>query len=60
MKHNVGDILTVKVRIAEIYEDGGYTCVNLGETDVNETDSMVFYEEDIVEKGEMPYEKTKN
>lgn len=60
MKHNVGDILTVKVRIAEIYEDGGYVCVNLGETDVNETDSMVFYEEDIVEKGEMPYEKTKN
>lgn len=60
LKHNIGDIIAVTVRIADIYEDGGYVCVNLGETDINETDPMVFYEEDIVKKGEMLYEETKN
>ncbi len=52
MKYKKGDVITVRVSVADIDESGGYTCTHVGCEDyyaTQDTDSMVFDEEDIVE-----------
>ena len=51
MAYQVGDIITVKVAVAHIYEDGGLECCHVGcekAAENDDTDMLVFYEEDIV------------
>lgn len=51
MKYKIGDVLTVKVSVAKIYEDGSYECTHEGLEgyySTQDTDSMTFDEEDII------------
>ena len=52
MKHKIGDIITVKVLVVDIDEDGDLECCHVGcEKDylADNTDTMFFNDEDIVE-----------
>lgn len=51
MAYNVGDIITVKVAVVNIYEDGGLECCHVGcekDAENDDADTMVFDKEDIV------------
>lgn len=52
MKYKVGDIITVKVSVVDIYEDSSLVCCHVGcegDYQTDDTDTMCFDEEDIVE-----------
>jgi len=51
MKYKVGDIITVKVSVVNIDEDGDLECCHVGYEEYYpfDTDTMFFDEEDIVE-----------
>lgn len=51
-EYKKGDVITIRVSVADIDEFGGYVCTHVGYEGyyaTQDTDSMVFDESDIVE-----------
>lgn len=51
MKYKVGDIITVRVAVVNIDEDGSLECCHVGcekDYQTDDTDTMFFDDEDIV------------